>query len=399
LIFQESLGISIDDHQVSLVYLRGTLRGIKCAASSIFNLEKDLPLDQKLHAAGLAVTEFMQENNIGNASIYVGLPAESAMFREIEFPAAVRQNLGTTLTYELEKYIPISIDEIYFDYQIIGEAGNNRITVLLMVVKRSELRHYLDFCHGISGGVNGIEIISTAISNGLVYVLEGKSVRELGGDFQKLLKGAKPSETSQAENVSALMETFNLPTEDLAYAFGLALKGIWTVPVEINLMPTEHRRRPNRTGYYVMIFLAGLVLLSFLGWAGSYWMHQKMVSRSLNAELTRLTSEMAGIKKIQDRIESIEGQLSELNGLNERYVPVSDIVRELTQILPDGAWIREFSLDDNKIRIQGYADSASDLISFLETSPLFKDVYFTSAIVKEKDGKERFNISLELESS
>lgn len=399
MIFQESLGISIGDHQVSLVYLKGTLRGIKCAASSIFNLGKDVPLDQKLHAAGLAVTEFMQENTIGNASIYVGLPPGSSMFREIEFPAAVRQNLGTTLTYELDKYIPISIDEIYFDYQITGAEGNSRITVLLMVVKRNELQQYLDFCQRIPGGVNGIEIASTAISNGLIHFLKGKSTQDLGGDFQKLLKGAKPSGTSQAENVSALMASFNLPAEALVDAFGLALKGMRKVPVEINLMPAEYRRRPNRTGYYAMIFLAGLVVLSALAWAGSWWMHQKMVSGSLNAELKRLTTEMADIKKTQDRIDVIEGQLSELNALNEKYVPLSDILRELTQILPDGAWIQEFNLDKNKIRIQGYADSASDLISSLETSPFFRDVYFTSAIVKEKDGRERFNISLELESS
>ena len=399
MIFQESLGISIGDHQVSLVYLKGTLRGIKCAASSIFNLEKDVPLNQKLHAAGLAVTEFMQENAIGNASVYVGLPPGSAMFREIEFPAAVRQNLGTTLTYELDKYIPIPIDEIYFDYQVIGGEGNNRITVLLMVVKRNELQHYLDFCQRIPGGVNGIEIASTAVSNGLMYVLKGKSTQDLGEDFQKLLKGEKPSETSQAENVSALMASFNLPSETLVDAFGLALKGMRKVPVEINLMPSEYRRRPNRTGYYAMIFLAGLLVLSVLGWAGSWWMHQKMVSRSLNAELKRLTIEMATIKEIQGRIDVIQGQLSELNALNETYVPLSDILRELTQILPEGAWIQEFNLDKNKIRIQGYADSASDLISSLETSPFFKDVYFTSAIVKEKDGRERFNISLELEFS
>ena len=399
MIFQESLGISIGDHQVSLVYLKGTLKGIICAASSILNLEKNVPLDQKLHAASMAVAEFMRENTVGNPSIYVGLPTGSAMFREIEFPAAVRQNLGTTLSYELDKYIPISVDEIYFDYQVTGEVENSRITVLLMVVKRNELQRYLDFCQRIPGGVNGIEIASTAVSNGLLYFLKGKSTQDLGVDFQKLLKGVKPSETSHAENVSALVEAFSLPSEDVVDAFGLALKGMRKVPVKINLMPSEYRRRPNRTGYYAMIFLAGLVVLSLLGWVGSYWMHQKMVSGALNAELKRLTAEMAEIKKIQGRIDFIEGQLSELNALNQKYIPLSDILRELTQILPDGAWIQEFSLDKNKVRIQGYADSASDLISFLETSPLFKDVYFASAIVKEKDGRERFNISLELEFS
>jgi Tfp pilus assembly protein PilN len=399
LIFQESLGISIGDHQIALVYLKGTLRGIRCVASSILSLEKDVHVDRKLHAAGLAVAEFMRENRIGSPSIYVGLPAAAAMFREIEFPAAVRQSLGTTLTYELEKYIPISIDEIYFDYHVAGPAGENRIAVLLMVVKRIDLDHYLDFCRGISGGVNGIEIASTALSNSLLHFSGGKSTRDLGDDFLMLLKGAGPSETSHAEHADRLMKTFDLTSEALLPAFGLALKGMRSVAVDINLLPTEYRRRPNRTGYYTMMVLAVLVLVSFSAWAGSYWVHRNMVSRALNAELVRLTSEMAGIQKTQARIDRIDRQLSELNALNERYTPVSDILRELTQVLPETAWVREFQLDDGKIRLQGYADSASELISLLEASPFFRDVYFTSAIVKEKDGRERFHISLEMEPS
>jgi general secretion pathway protein L len=214
-----------------------------------------------------------------------------------------------------------------------------------------------------------------------------------------LLKGAAPSETSHAEHADRLMKTFDLTSEALLPAFGLALKGMRSVAVDINLLPTEYRRRPNRTGYYTMLVLAVLVLVSFSAWTGSYWVHRNMVSRALNAELVRLTSEMAGIQKTQARIDRIDRQLSELNALNERYTPVSDILRELTQVLPETAWVREFQLDDGKIRLQGYADSASELISLLEASPFFRDVYFTSAIVKEKDGRERFHISLEMEPS
>ncbi|WP_373499506.1 PilN domain-containing protein [Desulfococcus sp.] len=399
MIFQESLGISIGDHQVSLVYVKGTLRGMTCAARGSLNLDPGASLNEKLHAAGLAVVEFLRENNVGNPSIYVGIPPSSAMFKAIEFPSAVRHNLGTTLTYELEKHIPISMEEIYFDHQIIGEAENSRISVLLAVVKRNDLQHYLDFCHRIAMGVNGIEMSSTAVANALIYHLKGKTAGDLGEDFLKLLRGAAPSDTSQSEPVSALMKTFDLPSEDLVAAFGLALKGMQKVSVDINLMPMEYRRRPSRTGHYAMMALAVLVLLSVSAWGASYWMHHKMVSGSLNAELKRLASEMAEITKIHGRIDAVEGQVAALNRLNAAYIPVSDILRELTQILPDTVWVREFSLGGGKIRLDGYADSAPDLISLLEASPIFKDVFFTSAIVKEKDGKERFNISMELESS
>lgn len=399
MIFQESVGISIGDQQVSLVCVKGTWRGVVCAATSSLDLDPGAPLDRRLHAAGLAVLEFLRENRVGNPSIFVGIPPASAMFKTIEFPAAVRHNLGTTLTYELEKHIPLSMEEIYFDHQIIGESDEGRIAVLVAVVKRSELQQVLDFCHRIPVGVNGIEMASTAVGNALLHFLKGKTAAALGEDALKLLKGAAPSETSQAEHVSSLMKAFDLPSEAFVPAFGLALKGMRKVPVDINLMPAEYRRRPSRTGHYAMMVLALLALLAAGGWGASHWMHRKMVSASLGAELKRLSSEMAEITRIQSRIDAVEVRVEELNRLNAADVPVSDILRELTQVLPDTAWVREFSLSGGKVRLEGYADSASDLISLLEDSPIFRDVFFTAAIVKETDGKERFNISLELESS
>lgn len=398
MIFQESLGISIGDRQVSLVHVKGTWRGVVCAATSSLDLDPGAPMDQRLHAAGLAVMEYLRKNHVGSPSVFVGIPPASAMFKTIEFPAAVRHNLGTTLTYELEKHIPISMEEIYFDHQIIGESDAGRIAVLVAVVKRTDLQRVLDFCHRIPMGVNGIEMSSTAAANALLHFLKGKTAEELGEDVLKILKGAPPSETAQAEHVSALMKAFDLPSEAFVPAFGLALKGMRKVPVDINLMPVEYRRRPGRTGHHVMMVLALLALVAASGWGASHWMHRRMVSGSLSAELKRLGSEMAEITRMQSRIDAVEGQVAALNRLNAADVPVSDILRELTQILPDTAWVREFSLAGGKVRLEGYADSASDLISLLEASPIFKDVFFTAAIVKEKDGKERFNISLELES-
>jgi len=76
---------------------------------------------------------------------------------------------------------------------------------------------------------------------------------------------------------------------------------------------------------------------------------------------------------------------------------VSDMLRELTQILPETAWVQEFTFFKREIQLEGFADSASELIPLLEMSPLFKDAVFLSTITKDKDGKERFRIGLKME--
>jgi general secretion pathway protein L len=77
-------------------------------------------------------------------------------------------------------------------------------------------------------------------------------------------------------------------------------------------------------------------------------------------------------------------------------LPALNILKDLSRRIPEGAWVRKFDFSDKGVQIEGHADSASELIPLLETSPLFKDVAFLSPITKSKDGKERFRIGLKI---
>jgi general secretion pathway protein L len=76
----------------------------------------------------------------------------------------------------------------------------------------------------------------------------------------------------------------------------------------------------------------------------------------------------------------------------------------LTQRLPQTAWIWQLKYTGKEIEIQGFADSASDLIPLLDKSPLFEKVEFSSPVIKERvargtEGKEkeRFRIKIGFE--
>jgi Tfp pilus assembly protein PilN len=75
---------------------------------------------------------------------------------------------------------------------------------------------------------------------------------------------------------------------------------------------------------------------------------------------------------------------------------VLDVMRELTEQIPESAWLREFRLSGDAVTLTGQADSASALIPLLEESPLFTDVKFLTTIRKDRDGKEVFRIGLTL---
>ena len=74
-----------------------------------------------------------------------------------------------------------------------------------------------------------------------------------------------------------------------------------------------------------------------------------------------------------------------------------DTLKELTIILPDHTWLTYFRKKGEEIELGGISKSAISLISILESSALFRDVSFSSPVVKGRGGEETFRIRLYLE--
>jgi len=451
-----SLGIDIQESSFSVACLKPSLKGIRLAANAIYPLEKDDSEEEKAHHIGRLVNELLKKNRISPTSIFLGIPRDMAILRYVEFPLAVKENLRDTLGYEMEKYVPFSADEIYFDFQIISEEKEaGRLRLLCIVVKRESIEHYLGLADRLRAGISGIEISSTAIANyvssqegrdpksrcAFIYLDEkhleinflterlltySRTVkrREWGENFPELLlkelqklRGGSEEEHGWLETVFCGSKTdlerlehfrnednidlhpvdlskAGIPSFAMIPAFGLALKGIQKVPMEINLLPMTLRKKPSKIAYYAMVVLAGLVLLSAFSWGGGYILRHKLRLDHLSAEIKLLSSEIKEIDQLRAEGKKIEGRIDYLHTLRQGGAPVLEILKELSQRIPESAWVNRFSFSEKGIQIEGQAGSASELIPLLEASPLFNNVAFLSTITKLRDGKERFKIGL-----
>lgn len=360
-----------------MVWLKSAYTRVKPGAHLIASLEEYRSPAEKLDAVSTLLSDFKTSNSIGNCPVFLGIPRNLILSREIFFPLAVKENLRTTLSYEMEKHIPLPAAELFFDCQIIEENKSlNRMTVLLTAAKKTSLAPYIYFCRKLSGKISGMEGIDSAMANFHAFVSKGKT---------------------ETLTEPEILRRAGIPSLELMPAFGLALKGLGSVPLQISLLPDELRKKPGKLGFYMMSGLAVLLVLSALGWGGSYLWRQHKAVKALNAEMRILTKEVAEIEDMQSRIRELETRGKQIRELKQGYMPVVDIIRELTEIIPETAWVQDFSFSEQGIQINGFADSTSDLIGILEASPLFENVSFLSAIVKGREGKERFSIGLKTE--
>jgi general secretion pathway protein L len=456
LYFQASVGINIENDRVSLAYLKRSLKGLCLAAHATYPLEKEEP-KEKTGEIRKYVNEFLRGHKISSADIFLGIRRDLTILKYIELPIAVKENLRGTLSYEMEKYVPLPVGDIYFDYQIVAESKEaNKLTVLLIVVKKEFIDPYLDSENRLGAGISGIEINSTALASyfsykpnapnadtyAIVYLggehLELSLVKKKLLNYSRYVKIDKKGDGLQClvlEELALLKKTVEqeqgrlevllcgpdaysvvellkgradislfplelsrtgIPSDVLAPAYGLALKGIQKMPMDINLLPVGLRKKVNKIGYYAMFVLAGLFILSILAWGGSYILHQKRVSVKLDSEIKQLGTEVAGINQTQARLKELENKIDAINTLRQRHLPVLSVLRDLSKDIPEGAWLERLTFTDKGGEIEGYADSASTLIPLLAVSPLLKDVAFLSPITKGKDGKEKFRIGFKV---
>ena len=455
--FQASVGINIESTRVSLVYLKASLKGLCLAAHALYPLEKEDP-EEKTAEIRKHVTEFLREHGISSADIFLAIPREMAILRYIELPVAVKENLRGTLLYEMEKYVPLPVDGIYFDCQIIAEdKETNKLRVLLVAVKKEFIDPYVNLENPLGSGVSGVEISSTALVDylssqpdtasvdPLALVCLGNGHLELSLVKKRLLhysryvkidhpSGGAPhyplleeldvlrkthgQEQGQLEvlvcgpDAAGVVELLKggegiglrslelsgtgLPSDVLAPAYGLALRGMRKVPMDINFLPATLRKKVSKIRYYALFLLSGLFILSILAWGGSTILHQKRVSEKLDSEIKQLGTEVASINRTQTKLKELEDKIDALNALRQRHVPALSVLRDLSKELPEGAWLDRLTITDKGGEIEGSADSASKLIPLLAASPLLKDVAFLSPITKGKDGKERFRIGFKM---
>jgi len=457
LIFNTGVGIDMTPGNISIVALKGSFTGIRVAAREDFQVDGGKNPEEAAADMAAFINGFIRGYGIAAAQVYASIPGEHCILREITFPRTVRENLRGTLVYEMEKYVPFSADDVYFDGQIIEEDRQaEKIRVLLAVLKKSDLQPWLQLSGRLETGFSGITIAPVAAANYFMYqhgsivgpvmiidvrddafdlihirghaLVYARTVRipdpeadifplvaahleqagktfcademqirfTIYGKTDAVSLGERLAGLSRFEPINDPPKAPGLSGEEAVTAVGLALKGLQKVPVQLEFMPPDLRRRPDRRGIILMLILAALLVLSGMAWIGNHFMARRAVSAHLDMEIERLRAEADVILKKESEIDRMTAHLKYLSGLRPGNRFSLDVLRELSERIPETAWLRELRLAGDAVTLTGQGDSASELITLLEESPMFQDVKFLATIRKDRDGKEVFRIGLTL---
>lgn len=101
----------------------------------------------------------------------------------------------------------------------------------------------------------------------------------------------------------------------------------------------------------------------------------------------------ARVERLQQTIARTSSDLALVTRQKQSPLLVS-VLAELTQVLPDGTWITDLTVDGSKIRIRGASAAASDLIGLIDRAPQFSNAQFAAPVVRDPVANvDRFDIS------
>jgi general secretion pathway protein L len=163
-------------------------------------------------------------------------------------------------------------------------------------------------------------------------------------------------------------------------------------------LPPAERPRPRRLDALLNALLGlSLAVLTAAVLATPLWQkqaQQKMLDRELAAVRVR-AEEVARVREDLER-----ARLGSVEVLNRKRAQprMTDMLRELTDLLPDNTWVQTMNYRDGEVDIRGESDQATALIGLLEQGPGIDNVSFRSPVMQvAATGTERFHISFTYE--
>ncbi len=141
--FEKSIGIDFQKEITSVALLGKTLRGIELLDYNIW--QNDSNGSEKPDRQFMAnLNDFMKRNDLKNIRGAFCFPRHDIILKYIDIPTPKKDNIKDILEYEIEKHVPLTKDEIYYDFQIIKQREENLYNVLIAVSKKSQVDHFID---------------------------------------------------------------------------------------------------------------------------------------------------------------------------------------------------------------------------------------------------------------
>lgn len=265
------------------------------------------------------------------------LPPERIMRRSVTLPLAARDDFLQVIGYELDRYTPFKANVLYYDARLVdGNAPGASIQVEFVAVLRSTLDSLLDRLQDM---------------------------------------GLLPDVVEVAPHAGA----------------GVSRKRYF------NLLPLRYRQRRGSTPRILTAVFATVLSVSLIAVGALPTVLDNRFLDELRDEQRRLNQTSRTVENLREQAQNLQRAAAFVLDKKIGNPSALAVLQDISQRLPDQAWVASLQIRERRIEMQGQATSASALIALLEASPYLNNTAFLSPVTPDPaSGQERFRLGADL---
>jgi Tfp pilus assembly protein PilN len=447
----DGLGAYLGGESLTLVQIQKGLSGIQVARWGTYAFEPG-----KMAELAPALNETLAAWKLESCPVSLAISPQLGFFRHASLPRAASENLAQVVAYELDRFLPLPADKLFYGFQVLGET-ENEIHFTLMAVPRDQVEACLGLLKEASLRPIAVELAPVAASK--VFALSGRTLPaswlllhlEDGAFELTHIQGAKVKAFAQGRNfrgkdlsraVLAQLDDMvaagpepqilglygrggadfkvgilkkhglevifpnqmplqglqpDMSLDEVLPAVGAGLSCVGKAALGVNLLPPAERAaiRLGRFSFTAMLALimVGLVCL----WGASALIHTRVELYRTNRQITKLSREAKEVEGLLRESRALAQQMESLRRVGQSPNKLM-VLKTLTQLIPENTWLFNLRLGKQYVNLSGMSTSASELIPLLDKSGLLKKTEFASPIVTDANKFEHFKVKAEFKS-
>src|SRR5438067_1733164 len=122
-----------------------------------------------LHETAGVLREIMHEMHIHRADVNYAVPAQSVFARFVKLPALDAEKIDKIIAFEAQQNVPFPMDQVVWDYQLVGGGMGEQIQVVIVAIKRDLLEEINNAVEETGLRTRIIGVASMALYNAFCY--------------------------------------------------------------------------------------------------------------------------------------------------------------------------------------------------------------------------------------
>jgi type IV pilus assembly protein PilM len=163
------VGLDIGSSAIKLVELKDAKGGgYRLVKSGLDTLSPEAIVDGAIMDASLVidtVNRLVSALNVRNQDFGTSVSGHSVIVKKITLPSMSAEELGESIRWEAEQYVPFDINDVNLDYVVLESGAGDTMDVLLVAVKKDKIGDYTSVISQAGRNPLLVDVDSFALQN------------------------------------------------------------------------------------------------------------------------------------------------------------------------------------------------------------------------------------------